>query len=144
MKKLLFISFLFVSLGLFSQGNLQFNQVIQLSGTERVTGLTGSVSTGWKNVSTITIPDGKVWKIESADMSVWDDNRSFASGGLQKGSIQFGDFVLYKFSGNHYIHQKWPIWLKSGSYQLKLVNGESTDSSSLHYQIFALEFNIVQ
>ena len=144
MKKLLFISFLFIYTGVFSQGNLQFNQVIQFSGTEAVTGLTGSASTGWKDVSTVTIPDGKVWKITRAEMKVWDDTRNFASGGLQKGSIQFGNFVLYTFSGNHYVHQVGDIWLKSGSYNLKIVNGENVSFSTIFYQIFALEFNVIQ
>ncbi len=47
MKKLIFVHLFFVSLGANAQGNLEFNQVLKVSTTQ------------------MTVPSGKVWKIES-------------------------------------------------------------------------------
>jgi len=53
MQPLLSLSFCLFFGTLFSQGNLQFNQVITYTGTFQ-----GNLSLG-------TVPNGKVWKIEA-------------------------------------------------------------------------------
>jgi hypothetical protein len=51
MKQSIIIVFVFLSLRLFAQGNLQFNQVLLLDGNSAY--------------PTYTVPAGKVWKLES-------------------------------------------------------------------------------
>jgi hypothetical protein len=89
MKILITSFFLVLCSLLYSQGNLQFNQV-----------LTGSATLGTNGVSTIlTVPTGKVWKIES--VNGWSDCGSRL--GLTINTIS----TLASTSS-------FPVWLKAG------------------------------
>lgn len=107
----------------FSQGNLQFNQV--------------------KLVSTIeTVPNGKVWKVESITYNAPLPYIGSSSAGADvcKISINSIDQIVrsftYQYNGGAAVwEQSFPIWLPAGS-TLAGSNGVN--------QISVIEFNIVQ
>ena len=110
MKHLLISCFLLLSLNSFSQGNLQFNQVLIIDAT--VAG------------NAVTIPAGKVWKIESVAMV---SNNSYFQ-------IQWGDanyFVINTSSG----YSNLPFWLPS--------NTTVTFIASSATKVSIIEFNVV-
>lgn len=91
MKKNLAILFIFLGLNnlMNAQGNLQFNQVLNLDAT----------TTG----TSYNIPPGKVWKIESVALSV---NAAYFQ--VQYGGVNY--FVL----NNSIPYSNLPYWLPSG------------------------------
>jgi hypothetical protein len=121
MKKSIIIVFLLLSLRLFSQGNLQFNQVLLLNATAN-------------NTSQWTVPAGKTWKIEtmgsySSTMYVYLNN-----------SMAFeyiGDFN--NNFGAYYRGSDAPaLWIPSGT-----VLGHSSSNASAFRYFSVLEFNII-
>jgi beta-galactosidase/beta-glucuronidase len=121
MKKSIIIVFLLLSLRLFSQGNLQFNQVLLLNATAN-------------NTSQWTVPAGKTWKIEtmgsySSTMYVYLNN-----------SMAFeyiGDFN--NNFGAYYRGSDAPaVWIPSGT-----VLGHSSSNASAFRYFSVLEFNII-
>ena len=137
MKKLLFISFLFISLSSYTQGNLQFNRVVNLN-------YTGSTSGGGSTTfGTVTIPDGKVWKITYAYCAAaTDNNLPYLSQNL--------DFHLR--IGNIFVHtstsqvdpgyNRGIIWISSGSKNIDVIY--PVVNSKFNVSITAIEFNIIQ
>jgi hypothetical protein len=111
-----------------AQGNLQFNQVVTVSTT------------------TMTVPAGKVWKIESYSESEVTFNSNYSSGCvnvnyhrplvINNNNYYFFGNMATASSGANYIStgNKLPIWLKSGD-QIRTVC--SSDFASV------IEFNIV-
>jgi hypothetical protein len=122
MKKILslVVALLFTaSLSSFAQGNLQFNQVISASFN------LGSNA----NSTTLTVPVGKVWKIESMGCNNYTPhNISYVIN-----AIAFSVIPGYQKDAGS------TIWLKAGDtfYLRNLVNY----ASGVYYSI--LEFNIV-
>jgi hypothetical protein len=129
MKKLFFVAL--IALGCnygFGQNNLEFNQALygQLSAT---------ISTASaQNIGTITVPAGKVWKIEAR--SVIRDNNAINVGstGVTIGSlgVWFGSGETGSFT---------PVWLPEGTYNVWM----SAANTSLTY-VFTysgIEFNVV-
>jgi hypothetical protein len=121
MKQSIIIVFLLLSLRLFSQGNLQFNQVLLLNATAN-------------NTSQWTVPAGKTWKIEtmgsySSTMYVYLNN-----------SMAFeyiGDFN--NNFGAYYRGSDAPaLWIPSGT-----VLGHSSSNASAFRYFSVLEFNII-
>jgi beta-galactosidase/beta-glucuronidase len=121
MKISIIIVFLLLSLRLFSQGNLQFNQVLLLNATAN-------------NTSQWTVPAGKTWKIEtmgsySSTMYVYLNN-----------SMAFeyiGDFN--NNFGAYYRGSDAPaLWIPSGT-----VLGHSSSNGSAFRYFSVLEFNII-
>jgi hypothetical protein len=121
MKQSIIIVFLLLSLRLFSQGNLQFNQVLLLNATAN-------------NTSQWTVPAGKTWKIEtmgsySSMMYVYLNN-----------SMAFeyvGDFN--NNFGAYYRGSDAPaLWIPSGT-----VLGHSSSNGSAFRYFSVLEFNII-
>ena len=110
MKHLLISCFLLLSLNLFSKGNLQFNQVLILDAT--VAG------------NAVTIPAGKVWKIESVAMT---SNNSYFQ--IQWGGSNY--FVINTSSG----YSNLPFWLPS--------NTTVTFIASSATKVSIIEFNVV-
>ena len=122
MKKILslVVALLFTaSLSSFAQGNLQFNQVIS-----------ASLNLGSNaNSTTLTVPVGKVWKIESMGCNNYTpQNISYVIN-----AIAFSVIPGYQKDAGS------TIWLKAGDtfYLRNLVNY----ASGVYYSI--LEFNIV-
>jgi hypothetical protein len=109
MRNVLLLSFYLSSTLLFSQGNLQFSQVIGQAFNSSVT------SDTYVTMGTIQVPAGKVVKIES--VGFYGNN-----GSAVEGVILIGGHVAYSKS----IHnssamseiQHCPIWLSEGSYPL--------------------------
>ena len=139
MKKLALIAFCFASFQLYSQGNLQFNQVVNSVFT--------STFTGESTVGSITVPAGKVLKIESASLT-WSNNP--ASPGSPNRPVQpdglsyiiVGTHVVWGGSSNFSYDDKLPIWLPSGTYDVKARPVSSTAYPNA-VSISCIEFNIV-
>lgn len=110
MKKLVLIAICFVSLQLSAQGNLQFNQVLSLDAN----------SAG----NPVTVPAGKVWKIESVAFS--SNNAYFQ---IQWGGVSY--FVL----NNTTPYANLPYWLPSNE-SVSLV-------ANVNAKVSIIEFNIV-
>ncbi len=110
MKKLVLIAICFVSLQLSAQGNLQFNQVLSLDAN----------SAG----NPVTVPAGKVWKIESVAFS--SNNAYFQ---IQWGGVSY--FVL----NNTTPYANLPYWLPSNE-SVSLV-------ANVNAKVSIIEFNVV-
>lgn len=125
MKKnhiLLFFAAVFVlgfSKASFAQGNLQFSQVIILD-------------IGFSGIEAITIPAGKVWKIESVSMG---SSGSSPSVYLRNSS---GANIAYFSSSGSTNTATLPYWLPSG-FVGSLINNYSAFRAS----ISIIEFNVV-
>jgi hypothetical protein len=102
----------------YSQGNLQFNQVISNSGNLNVNG--SSVP--------ITVPSNKVWKIESIGTPVTNGGVNFYLNGI---AFPINTSVI-NTTGNI-------IWLKAGD--VFYIKNYASANISFYYSI--LEFNIV-
>ncbi len=124
MKKILslVIAILFTtSLSSFAQGNLQFNQVISGSITLSPGGI----------LSAITVPTGKVWKIEAIQCSRNTASDKYLINGLS--------YIIYSNNSAAYN----AIWLKEGdTFSLK-NDYTGTGASSQNFVYSILEFNIV-
>lgn len=116
-----------------AQNNLQFNQVIRLGYTGTVASNAAPVSAG-----TLTVPAGKVWKIESGSaidtklftvqLSLTVDSQLVYSGHSAGSSMPF--------------QLTQPIWLGPGTYNVAvaLITGFNYNFVA---KISALEFNVV-
>lgn len=109
----LFIT-LFISLFGFSQGNLQFNQVLNLS-----------FSAGGANFA---VPPGKVWKIETVSLSSYS---SYFSLSLAGQTI----FLKNTHTGYGPVFESFPYWVAGG--QNVYMSGLNSGVASV------IEFNIV-
>ena len=140
MKKLLFISFLFISLSSFSQGNLQFNKVINLN-------YKGMASQASETIaSSVTIPDGKVWKITYSYLNAADESRNYRpySARIVELTLKIGDIYIDHMTGQtHPGYNNGIVWLDSGSKNITINNNE-TYNAGYNLSITAIEFNVVQ
>ena len=138
MKKIIIIAAL---LSLFSlvnaQGNLQFNRVFLV---EQSFVVPSNVSSPFIE-QTITVPAGKVWKIESVMA-----NYSYNIGGnLGVGStvaVLLNKKTLYQGG----VMAAFPIWLPEGTYTLRYVFTSNTGAigSEVYGGITGIEFNVTQ
>lgn len=135
MKKILSIAVLLISLSVSAQGNLQFNQVINLDYSATFTGF------GKQNLGSVTIPAGKVWKIESATM--YRDNGLYNYAPVVDANLAF-DKILVKDnkSNGNVAATNYPIWISEGTYPVIM---SSNNSSAYTYvcAISIIEFNVV-
>ena len=150
MKKLLYIFILFISFGVYSQGNLQFNKILNLEYTKEVNGISSNNSASGKNVlATLTIPENKVWKVVHATVSEADEFRSNAPYNVNAVSNNYlaigGTFIWASMSSNEVLND-YPIWFGSGEKELILWVysniGASTNTKIVSVSI--IEFNVVQ
>ena len=147
MKKLILLfTFVLLSFEFNAQqetpGNLQFNRVVNYTLDFNTGEITGNANQGHGVVGTITIPDGKVWKIESVSVSHRDSSRGNSLSGahgschLSLGRMKIYDpYGPYSDSGRIDI---FPMWIPSGEYD---VYGYDCNNSAL--SLSAIEFNIV-
>jgi hypothetical protein len=136
MKKFFVFYFLLGIVPLFAEGNLQFNQVklIEFSCSTPMSGVNYPCSP-----SNITVPVGKVWKIEQA--SAFVDLGQGYSTGTQSYSLYINNSLLYSGTPNLSIT---PMWLPEGIYNIKVTNqGCSPNCNTLRGSINAIEFNII-
>ena len=126
MRTFFFLLAFFILGSLNAQGNLQFNQVVTLTGTLT----TSPVVVG-------TVPAGKVWKIEhsASERNGYAANISFVCNNV-------ASYPYFGSTGNPPTqgHVKGPIWLKSGDY-IQLIN--SSVSYPSHYFFSIVEFNVI-
>ena len=143
MKKLLFIFFLFISLSSFSQGNLQFNKVINLNyyGT--------GVDTNKATIASVTIPDGKVWKVTYVFISYADNGKGYlpyrGNNNIDYTLEIGGIFIPGGTDANtRPVHgMDGVVWLDSGTTPINIVTYENAQQP-YNVSISAIEFNVVQ
>jgi hypothetical protein len=139
--KILFLSFFLVLCPLlYSQGNLQFNQVVVTPFSSPFAAGQQSTVLRAANPSSITVPAGKVWKIESACMTAGDATSKF----VNPGDYLFLDnFLLWGTIGNGAVPADitFPIWLSAGTYNLRVTYTSANNSYT--GAISAIEFNII-
>ncbi len=138
MKQLIII---FLLLAMFAtakaQGELQFNQVIFL---EKSIVLPANISSPFTEQS-ITVPAGKVWKIESVMASFFQNSSSPNPGFSTSGTVMLNKKIIFS-TGNV---ANFPIWLPAGTYTIRYIYNQSTSGSinELYGGISAIEFNVV-
>ena len=132
MKTILFVATFMCLNFCFTQGNLQFNQVVTYTGT-------GSGSFSYSS-PTWTVPAGKVWKVESASPNVANAPVTRAIN-INAGS-SWGNFALMTASQETTI-SPLPIWLKAGDQIQLQAAGNCCSTTSFSYAISILEFNVV-
>ena len=149
MKQLILISFLFISTGIYSQGNLQFNRVINLEYTQNLNGTNSNASnTGETLLESIELEENKVWKVVSA--AITNGDRIRGGNPLYQNGNEVGLFInktkIYaSMATNNNIQQNisMPIWISSGTKNIiTYMNGTDTDPFTISISI--IEFNIVQ
>jgi hypothetical protein len=129
MKILITSFFLVLCSLLYSQGNLQFNRVINGS-------MSGTVSTDGTTMGTIVVPTGKVMKIESVAFtyplatSHWPHTGSFSF-------VSLNTHIVYTANGPSPV---LPLWLSAGTYN---VNARLSNNQSSTFSYSAIEFNII-
>ena len=137
MKNLLILVFSLMSIQSFSQGgNLQFNSVLNDEVLGSVVGNNGQVG---DILGTITVPAGKVWKIESTSAFKINPTAD-APQNLQSAMV---------FVDNHWVvgvdgggaTPTFPIWLKEGPHQVKIQISDASSVVSFSYS--GIEFNVV-
>lgn len=128
MKKTIYIFFLFLgltSLKSFSQGNLQFNQVLSLGGINNVVNPNSGSYLAYVS-QTFVVPSGKVWKIEHVGFF----NNNGMAGVVINGRTTAFTTVNPQSAGT--------IWLKAGD---QIAFGSSASQGDYFASI--IEFNIV-
>ena len=150
MKKLILVSFLFISTVVYSQGNLQFNRVINLEYSQNLNGTNSSASNiGETLLESITIEENKVWKVVSAAITGGDRNRGDSP--LYPYGNDVGLFInktkIYQSMSNVATHNqqtiRMPIWISSGTKNI-ITYMSGTDTDPFTISISIIEFNIVQ
>ena len=129
MKYIYTLLFVAISAISFAQGNLQFNQVINITGG----------TPGGNVFTTVTVPAGKVWKITTATWMEADGDNIFGN----YRSLCIGEFKLSAITGNDAV---FPIWLKEGEHDVKYCSISQTSaggSTPYRYAFSGIEFNII-
>lgn len=117
MKTALFLV-IFLCIGAFkAQGNLQFNQVINMA-------FTGA------NTTPVTVPAGKVWKIESCMLNTPSNNYAY----MLYNGVYYN--MRQQQTSAHIVN--FPFWLSSGTSVTFGGNGGGTGGL-----LSILEFNII-
>lgn len=108
-----------------AQGNLQFNQVINGE-------ITAMVTYDLTTMGTITVPTGKVWKVESVSMRYFDGTWatvSSATAWIDKHHV---------WDPGLNIPSILPLWLSEGTYTVSAVGS----NENLDFTYSVIEFNI--
>lgn len=135
MRLFFIVLFIAFSTWSFSQGNLQFNQVINMSYNYNF------LNTGQKQtVGSVTVPVGKVWKIESGSIHGEYSANNYPY--PLETSLFLGDFcVISMSSGNYGSPVNYPIWLSAGVYSV--VMNVNNNGGNLKCALSVIEFNII-
>jgi hypothetical protein len=130
-KTFLLIAFAALAGFTMAQGNLQFNQVIHVKNTG------SAYAPGAATVTSITVPTGKVWKIESASATDGDELSI-------DGQLVYG--LPYMQGTNSYLsmHINMPVWLGPGTYSVTLYNDQAINAQAAYTTVISgIEFNVV-
>jgi hypothetical protein len=160
MKKLFFYSLLLLNTILYSQSNLQFNQVL----TPNLT-ISGSITIDANSVSStlsssnLTVPTGNVWKIESifpVYITTFKWNYSTYTYSISQTSGSYKTYLAMLINGsqarpnllNEEIIQHNAIWLKAGdqlSFQFSAVGSQAGPFTGglINIPLSIIEFNVV-
>lgn len=145
MKNLLFILAITISSLSFSQGNLQFNQVLAID-------LTGTYASNGHIIlqsSTITIPAGKVWKVESANCRIKNVNEAllYGSSSSNRLAMTIDNVAICHIAASNTSDSgvtELPMWLPAGTYNVELVAYISSANSHTFYgKATVIEFNVI-
>jgi hypothetical protein len=152
MKKIIIAIVLLIAVNTIkAQGNLQFNQVINISNTLVVSD--GSTVT----FQTFTVPSGRVLKIESANFARKVSSNYYSTS--FSGTLHIDDNILMNYSQSYVTGGgsdasigdirsvgHFPYWLGPGTYNFKVscshLGGTST-SDEFSANFSAIEFNII-
>lgn len=137
MKKLILIVICLISLQLTAQGNLQFNQVKNISFSANVGAYTAVI------VGTITVPVNTVWKVEHC--SAYWLNGAYRRSISGRPSVYFGENLIISGTSGGTVNQfedRFPIWLSSGTYDV-IISNEYSSAYDYTTTLSAIEFNVV-
>lgn len=167
MKKITLLFCLFITSYAFAQNNLQFSRAILINITGTHSASSAAATFVFKD-TTITVPAGTVWKLESANVTLQNPNPNPTIDPRQiiESSYYIGTYLLLN---NKIISQKthkvsgsggdfsdinlgfsFPIWLPSGTYPIRLLfqcdaySFSNAINVAGYGGISILEFNIVQ
>ena len=141
MKKsiLILLSISTISIAFTQGNNLQFNRVVNESGSSTTTVSDSHISSG-----SINVPNNKVLKITSGSVYTYYNgtNTDYECG------LKIDDHILIRRStnnqGSDYNYNGiYPIWLGSGNHVVYVEKGAS-GSRDITWSISGVEFNIVQ
>jgi hypothetical protein len=116
MKTIVLSLFLFISMGFFAQGNLQFNQVLNVEYS--------SIGTS------VTVPAGKTWKIEGCMISSTNSYSCMTINGVT--------YFMRQHNTSSSAWDNFPFWLTEG----KTINFGSNCSGASGI-VSIIEFNVV-
>jgi hypothetical protein len=144
--KILILSFFLVLCSLlYSQGNLQFNQVINY---DLIGSSSGSGDVSFQSL-TVTIPVGKVWKVESASCRYQSttSGSNFIEGGTTSNRLLIlvdNVPVTHVARGEFAIQNELPLWLPAGAHSIVLSGYDTnTNSKNAFGKVSIIEFNII-
>ena len=135
-----FIALTFTSLA-YSQGNLQFNKVINWKIPQQSGNCDGCGPYCASINGTIEVPSGKVWKIETSNYA----------GAASDWQFSLDNYLLFSneitSGGGIFYHQaiRFPIWLPAGTYTYKgkYYTNCQVNPTFLGASTSIIEFNIV-
>jgi hypothetical protein len=144
-KALLLLVFAALMNHSFAQGNLQFNRVVNYNLTGNLT--TASSGKVIVQSTTITVPNGKVLKIESATCRLSTTTSSLFSGDVPCILLNNNIISVYRSTGSGGflpLFGNFPMWLPEGSHTLQLVVdvGAGTNETAFG-MVTGIEFNII-
>jgi hypothetical protein len=133
MKLLITSLFLVLCSLVYSQGNLQFNQVKRFSNQS-----VNIATQAWISVGSITVPAGTVWKIESSSVTFSGTNCAFMLA-VDGQTI----FTGLNTNGGYTMNSIAPIWLPEGTYPVTVYHNYPGVLPVDKIKISAIEFNII-
>lgn len=119
----------------FSSSGLEFNQVINYTLDFATGNIDGNVNFGHGVVANISVPAGKVWKVQSVRLNNRDTARNNA--------ISSSSLDCFLTMGRTYLDtdpNSEPIWFGEGSYEIYGFDCGSNAALSIN----AVEFNVIQ
>ena len=126
----------------FAQGNLQFNQVI----TQNYSISGQGANTLYNSNTSLTVPTGKVWKIESIIYYGNSQSDTYAPNCIlmiNGSKVLFEKGTSYRNDSGITLNQQ-PIWLKAGDQiGFSMRNTCANCSQSVDGLISIIEFNII-
>lgn len=138
LQRTLFICFVLLtaSLSINAQNNLEFSRVINQD-----IYLLSDGTTSYKETSiTLTVPAGKVWKVESATVAEKFNGSNYdyyANGG----TLVLNSTVIGRQNSSY--TNGLPFWLSAGNHELILQGGTSSASYEWFGHLSIIEFSVV-
>ncbi len=136
------ISFIMVTGVMFAQGNLQFNQVVNYT----INTPFGSGLSRPNETLVVTVPAGKVVKIESAHLSCQSNSSIYyiiGNSSSPTGHLVLNGAIIACFDNAARVHEG-PIWLTAGTHTF-FLQGFFNSSSQYRWNAFVsgIEFDVV-